>query len=195
MYVSFIVSTCCHAWHEDVLFPLVEQAHPLWENRARVQTVLWVFRTATSWWGYIECRGPAWGQSEHICLTSATLMKTSLNLWTQPIHLENLSQEIVGNDISALLFPVKSEPWTRDSEAALHLDAVNTDIPGSSVLRMTPAIWGLAQRLRLWTAVTDSRSHLDSKKWIVVLVVDSDICYHEIWTLSLPYSKACGWHL
>lgn len=53
-------------------FPFVEQGHSLWENRARVRGVLWVFRTASSWWEHIsvgvQC-GAGWTQLFNISNT------------------------------------------------------------------------------------------------------------------------------
>lgn len=46
--------------------------------------------------------------------------------WAEPIHLGNLSKKVAGNDISALIFLMKSAPQVRDSKIALHLDGVNT---------------------------------------------------------------------
>lgn len=48
------------------------------------------------------------------------------DLRAEPIHLGNLSKKVVGNDISVLIFLVKSAPKARASKRALHLDGVNT---------------------------------------------------------------------
>lgn len=97
-----------------------------------------------------ECGGSEWGRTNTAVWHQQHWWKPHLICeLSQPIW--KTSKEIVRNDISALLFPVKAEPSTGDSEAALHLDTVNTDIPGSSVLRVMSAIWGLARRQALGT--------------------------------------------
>lgn len=173
-------------------FPFVEQGHSLWENRARV---LWVFRIASSWWEHISVgvqREAGWTQLFNISNTDENPARFVSRVTPSGKSLITNSWKM-----TFCLYFSQSSP---NPEAEIQQQPVirvlsRLTFQALQFSRAMSAIWEPAQRQKLGALGTDSRSHLDSRKGTAVLALDSDICYHEIWTPRLPYTEACGWHL
>lgn len=96
----------------------------------------------------------------------------------------------------------KSAPQVRDSKIAFHLHGVNT-------VTLEPLfLWSFEGDCSSFGVTTGNWQGgvlakgpcppVISRKWIIVLTVDSWVSYHELWTLGLIYSEACEacyWHL
>jgi hypothetical protein len=164
-------------------FPLVEQSHPLWDNRARSQSVQWVFRTATSWLENSECGGSSAGQNEHSCPTQHAVRSAG----EKPPSMCELSQSIW--KISQRK-EMEVTFWLGFSQSCLNLEP---EIGSSSSSRCCQhcysrlfssesQIFRASAEERFCVLETDPRSRLVSRKWICC--VDGWIWHFLSWDLN-----------
>jgi hypothetical protein len=128
-------------------------------------------------------------------------MKMPFDSWAEPIHLENLSKKVARNWKRHFSSDCPSQvctfsQWLKNSTSSSWCQRSDTWV--SSLWSFESDFHSFGDNMETeggWVLETEPCSHLVSRKWIAVLMVDSQISYHEIWTLGLMYSEACNWHL